>query len=110
MLNLWQKNEVFVSEVIQPLFDLANPISELSKQMDEQASKTGAPMPKSSGSGTKQGPGTIQVASMANMAGGSQSNQILAVDTQVSRVFYLLVLIYGFIFFLLYIIIKLMFT
>lgn len=86
MLNLWQKNEVFVSEVIQPLFDLANPISELSKKMDEQASKTGAPMPKSSGAGTKQGPGTIQVASMANMAGASQSNQILAVDTQVSRV------------------------
>merc|ERR1712223_1438677 len=39
-------------------------------------------MPKSSGSGTKQGPGTIQVASIANMAGASQSNQILAVDTQ----------------------------
>ena len=36
VLNLWQKNEVFVSEVIQPLFDLANPNSELSKQMEDQ--------------------------------------------------------------------------
>ena len=25
MLNLWQKNNVFAPEVIQPLFDLANP-------------------------------------------------------------------------------------
>lgn len=25
MLNLWQKNAVFDSEVIQPLFDLADP-------------------------------------------------------------------------------------
>ena len=42
VLNLWQKNEVFVSEVIQPLFDLANPNSELSKQMEDQFAKTGA--------------------------------------------------------------------
>ena len=46
VLNLWQKNEVFVSEVIQPLFDLANPHSELSKQMEEQFAKTGAVKPK----------------------------------------------------------------
>lgn len=25
MLNLWQKNNVFAPDVIQPLFDLANP-------------------------------------------------------------------------------------
>ena len=36
---MWQKNEVFASEVIQPLFDLANPNSELAKQMDEQAKR-----------------------------------------------------------------------
>ena len=83
MLNLWQKNEVFASEVIQPLFDLANPNSELSKQMEDQVSKAGIAIQKSSGSSTKQGPGTIQVASMANMAGLSQTNQILAGDTQV---------------------------
>lgn len=39
VLNLWQKNEVFASEVIQPLFDLANPNSDLSKQMDEQSKR-----------------------------------------------------------------------
>ena len=84
MLNLWQKNEVFASEVIQPLFDLANPNSELSKQMEEQASKTGVSIQKSTGSGSKQGPGTIQVASMANMTGASQTNQLLGLDSQVN--------------------------
>ena len=80
VLNLWQKNEVFASEVIQPLFDLANPNSELSKQMEEQVSKAGISIQKSSGSSTKQGPGTIQ---LANMAGLSQTNQLLSQDTQV---------------------------
>jgi hypothetical protein len=80
VLNLWQKNEVFVSEVIQPLFDLANPNSELSKQMEEQVSKAGMSIQKSSGSSTKQGPGTIQ---LANMAGLSHTNQFLSQDTQV---------------------------
>ena len=83
VLNLWQKNEVFASEVIQPLFDLANPNSELSKQMDEQASKTGVPLQKTPGSSAVQGPGTIQVASMANMTATSQTNQFLIGDAQV---------------------------
>ena len=39
VLNLWQKNEVFTSDVIQPLFDLANPNSDLAKQMDDQAKR-----------------------------------------------------------------------
>lgn len=39
VLNLWQKNEVFAAEVIQPLFDLANPNSELSRQLEEQVQK-----------------------------------------------------------------------
>ena len=82
MLNLWQKNEVFASEVIQPLFDLANPNSELSKQMEEQISKTGG-LQKIAGSVTKQGPGTIQVASMASIAGIAQTNQLLTGETQV---------------------------
>ena len=86
-MNLWQKNEVFVSEVIQPLFDLANPNSDLSKQMDEQVSKPGGSLQKVPGAGTKQGPGTIQVASMANMTGASQANQLLAGDTQVGNLY-----------------------
>ena len=36
MLNLWQRNAVFTAEVISPLFDLANPNSELSKKVAEQ--------------------------------------------------------------------------
>ena len=83
MLNLWQKNEVFVSEVIQPLFDLANPNSELSKKMDDQMAKAGAGgLQKLAGTSTKQGPGTIQI---ANMAGMGQSNQMLPADTQVGN-------------------------
>lgn len=42
MLNLWQKNKIFTPEVIQPLFDLAdpnNPIWEsIQKQQEAQAS------------------------------------------------------------------------
>ena len=73
---------MFASEVIQPLFDLANPNSDLSKLMEEQASKTGVALPKSSGSSSKQGPGTIQIASMANMTGSSHANQLLGLDSQ----------------------------
>ncbi len=36
VLNLWQKNEVFPSEIIQPLFDLANPKSELTRKIEDQ--------------------------------------------------------------------------
>ena len=41
VLNLWQKNSVFPSEVIQPLFDLANPNSDVHRQMTEQLNSTG---------------------------------------------------------------------
>ena len=83
MLNLWQKNEVFTSEVIQPLFDLANPNSELSKQMDDQMAQAGAGgLQKIAGTSTKQGLGSIQ---LANMAGMGQSNQLLSAETQVGN-------------------------
>ena len=36
VLNLWQKNAVFTAEVISPLFDLANPNSELARKVEEQ--------------------------------------------------------------------------
>eukprot|EP00096_Caligus_rogercresseyi_P001282 TRINITY_DN1204_c1_g4_i1.p1 TRINITY_DN1204_c1_g4~~TRINITY_DN1204_c1_g4_i1.p1 ORF type:complete len:1087 (+),score=453.83 TRINITY_DN1204_c1_g4_i1:186-3446(+) len=35
VLNLWQKNAVFSSELVQPLFDLANPNSEMSRSVEE---------------------------------------------------------------------------
>ncbi len=70
VLNLWQKNQVFPSEVIQPLFDLANPKSDLTRQMDDlaksgkhgvppqQQQQQSTPTKSSSGSG-----GGIQVSS-----------------------------------------------
>ena len=36
VLNLWQKNEVFTADIIQPLFDLANPSSELHRSVEDQ--------------------------------------------------------------------------
>lgn len=33
MLNLWQKNQVFLPEVIQPLFDLADPNNPIHKEL-----------------------------------------------------------------------------
>lgn len=43
VLNLWQKNQVFAEEVIQPLFDLADPNhpiqKEVSNQIAQKASK-----------------------------------------------------------------------
>ena len=41
VLNLWQKNNVFSSESIQPLFDLANPHSDIFKKLDYQMKTTG---------------------------------------------------------------------
>lgn len=36
MLNLWQKNQVFAEEVIQPLFDLADPNHPIQKEVGNQ--------------------------------------------------------------------------
>ena len=41
VLNLWQKNNVFPSDAIQPLFDLANPQSEIFKKLDHQMKTSG---------------------------------------------------------------------
>lgn len=40
VLNLWQKNNVFAPEVIQPLFDLADPNNPLHKQLSEQMNES----------------------------------------------------------------------
>jgi hypothetical protein len=39
-LNLWQKNSVFQSEVIQPLFDLADPNHPIHKEQQATVSNT----------------------------------------------------------------------
>ncbi|XP_037079200.1 SR-related and CTD-associated factor 8-like, partial [Pollicipes pollicipes] len=36
VLNLWQKNQVFPPEVIQPIFDLADPESATSREIEQQ--------------------------------------------------------------------------
>ena len=41
VLNLWQKNNVFHSDAIQQLFDLANPHSEIFKKLDHQMKTNG---------------------------------------------------------------------
>ena len=41
VLNLWQKNNVFTTEAIQPLFDMANPESDIFKKLDQQMKTTG---------------------------------------------------------------------
>lgn len=41
VLNLWQKNNVFHSDAIQPLFDMANPNSDIYKSLDQQMKTTG---------------------------------------------------------------------
>lgn len=40
VLNLWQKNSVFQSEVIQPLFDLADPNHPIHKEQQTAVSNT----------------------------------------------------------------------
>lgn len=40
VLNLWQKNSVFQSEVIQPLFDLADPNHPIHKEQQSAVSNT----------------------------------------------------------------------
>ena len=41
VLNLWQKNGVFTTEDIQPLFDMANAQSDIYKSLDLQMKTTG---------------------------------------------------------------------
>ena len=61
VLNLWQKNEVFTADVIQPLFDLANPASDLHRIVEEQIKRGGEK--ENSGSGKSGKVGSIQVVS-----------------------------------------------
>ena len=68
VLNLWQKNEVFTADVIQPLFDLANPSSDLHRQVEDQI-KRGV---DKSNSGAHAKAGSIQVVS------NNSSNMLLS--------------------------------
>jgi len=65
VLNLWQKNSVFPSEIIQPLFDLADPRSEISRQTEEMVRLGG----KATASG--KAPGMVGSVGAVTTAGGS---------------------------------------
>lgn len=47
VLNLWQKNQVFSPEAIQPLFDLADPNNPIHQQILQQQ---GTPVQQTNGS------------------------------------------------------------
>jgi len=72
VLNLWQKNEVFTADIIQPLFDLANSGSDLHRQVEEQV-KRGE---NQNAAGGKAAPkaGSIQVVNQNNSSGGNQNS------------------------------------
>ena len=84
VLNLWQKNEVFASEVIQPLFDLANPNSDLAKQMDDQA-KRGLLGGSGSGSDKPSKTPMIQIAPETQTQNRQSSQQLQQSDDQVGH-------------------------
>jgi hypothetical protein len=54
VLNLWQKNGVFTTEDIQPLFDMANAQSEIYRSLDQQMKTTGKIQVTSSGTPVKE--------------------------------------------------------
>ena len=66
-MNLWQKNEVFTADIIQPLFDLANSGSELHRQVEEQVKRGG----EKAGGIVAPKAGSIQV---VNQNSGNQMN------------------------------------
>ena len=69
---MWQKNEVFTADIIQPLFDLANSGSDLHRQVEEQV-KRGE---NQNAAGGKAAPkaGSIQVVNQNNSSGGNQNS------------------------------------
>lgn len=48
VLNLWQKNQVFAPDVVQPLFDLADPNNPIHKELGTPIQSNGINMPKGS--------------------------------------------------------------
>ncbi|XP_017073101.1 SR-related and CTD-associated factor 4 isoform X2 [Drosophila eugracilis] len=64
VLNLWQKNNVFKSEVIQPIFDLADPNHPIYHQMPPVSGSGGQ------GSGVGPGPSSSGALSLADISSG----------------------------------------
>ena len=81
VLNLWQKNEVFTADVIQPLFDLANPASDLHRIVEEQIKRGGEK--ENSGSGKAGKAGSIQVVSNNSNLMLSNENELDPSEQQI---------------------------
>ena len=81
VLNLWQKNEVFTADVIQPLFDLANPASDLHRIVEEQIKRGGEK--ENSGSGKSGKAGSIQVVSNNSNLMLSNENELDPSEQQI---------------------------
>ena len=78
VLNLWQKNEVFTADVIQPLFDLANPASDLHRIVEEQIKRGGEKEEKPRGKA-----GSIQVVSNNSNLMLSNENELDPSEQQI---------------------------
>lgn len=88
VLNLWQKNNVFAPEVIQPLFDLANPdhpvhqaFIQQQQQQNQQGDSNGLNVPRESphqSQKEEQGGGeTVRMKSPSNQS--TRLNQTLSI-------------------------------
>merc|ERR1719433_1955719 len=76
-----KKNEVFTADVIQPLFDLANPASDLHRIVEEQIKRGGEK--ENSGSGKAGKAGSIQVVSNNSNLMLSNENELDPSEQQI---------------------------
>ena len=88
VLNLWQKNEVFTADIIQPLFDLANAASDLYRQVDDQIKRGGEKAGSGGASAGNSNPtpskaGSIQVVNNSNNSSNNDLNDLDANDQQI---------------------------
>ena len=81
VLNLWQKNAVFTAEVISPLFDLANPNSELARKVEEQVKAGLTTVPKAAGDKPEKEDKSLEGATN----GQSQQSQQSPADAQMTQ-------------------------
>ncbi|KAI8036937.1 hypothetical protein M5D96_010251 [Drosophila gunungcola] len=80
VLNLWQKNNVFKSEVIQPIFDLADPNHPIYHQMPPVGGNGGQ------GGGVGPGPSSSGALSLADISSGPNGLNSSSMDLSMSSV------------------------
>ncbi|XP_017126003.1 SR-related and CTD-associated factor 4 isoform X2 [Drosophila elegans] len=80
VLNLWQKNNVFKSEVIQPIFDLADPNHPIYHQMPPVGGNGGQ------GGSVGPGPSSSGALSLADISSGNNGLNSSSMDLSMSSV------------------------